>query len=601
MEAESAAASGSPEPTPQADNQEGDDKQAGFAARTVDVLLQALPTLVGAVGFVGFVALAGGAIQWLRFSAAELPADQAVGVIPRSELVTIGASFLVVYTLLGLLAVLVVYALDRNGNASRPTRIGLVVVAVVEMGIAFYYADIPTWGLGVGFVWLALVGLATAGSLGRLATRVNRRAARAQARADVGLLADQVLAAGSKADDAWSLFEVISEEDPPPDDKDPDRIPPKENEALPMSAPRYEAYAAWEAAVRELRLLESRAERQRREVKDLAFDERELAFLSTRDFEPESVRAVLSERVLLGGGPRLDALQANLSIGGIRGWLSPSELRLRLLRFAQRVGLRRGLGVAGLLIAATLAVLLYDADKIGWFVALAAAAAALVVIVPNATGATVALIAAGAITVVSIEETAWLALILAFVGLLAFANLAVARSTKHFAWYGAMVFLSVPAFGFFLTADRTIRTPKVQPAALVRSGDDRALCGVYITETKDRVYLGRVEARPGSDDPDPATGRIFWFPATKVDIVKIGPLQDLDEAERRALGLRAEVEADRAQEAAGSLKNKVTATTRKTSEQETTVTTEETPQPRRAPSSKPAADRPVGSCTATDL
>lgn len=83
--------------------------------------LEAVPAIAGAVGFVGFVALIGGAIEWTRFWAAELPADQAVGAIPETELVTVGAVSTILFTLLGLAAVLLVYLLDRQATrAPRP-------------------------------------------------------------------------------------------------------------------------------------------------------------------------------------------------------------------------------------------------------------------------------------------------------------------------------------------------------------------------------------------------------------------------------------------------------------------------------------------------
>src|SRR5688572_20656576 len=102
--------------------QPGDD---GFLARFGGLFLEALPALLSAVGFLGFVALIGGVIQWIRFSAAELPATTAVRLVPREDLVAEGAVSMITWFGLGLIAVLAVYLLDRRGNATEQTRRGL--------------------------------------------------------------------------------------------------------------------------------------------------------------------------------------------------------------------------------------------------------------------------------------------------------------------------------------------------------------------------------------------------------------------------------------------------------------------------------------------
>jgi hypothetical protein len=70
---------------------ENDQAEKPFQRRLVDLFFQVLPAIGSALGFVGFVAVLGGAIDWVRFSAADLPSDQAVGAIPQSDLVAVGA------------------------------------------------------------------------------------------------------------------------------------------------------------------------------------------------------------------------------------------------------------------------------------------------------------------------------------------------------------------------------------------------------------------------------------------------------------------------------------------------------------------------------
>src|SRR4051812_41844216 len=91
-----AAAAGQPAATP---------PPSGFEATVTDAAKKILVTLLTAVGSLSFVVLTGGAILWVRFASADLPADQAVVAVPRTELLVIGAAALVGFVLAGLLVV----------------------------------------------------------------------------------------------------------------------------------------------------------------------------------------------------------------------------------------------------------------------------------------------------------------------------------------------------------------------------------------------------------------------------------------------------------------------------------------------------------------
>jgi GDSL-like Lipase/Acylhydrolase family len=92
----------------------------------------------------GFLAaLVGGAVLWLRFDSSNLPADQAVDVVGRGELIAIGTQALALFFLLGLLAVAVAFLLDGTAQAARSTRVGLVAIGLVEMFVAVQLGDFP--------------------------------------------------------------------------------------------------------------------------------------------------------------------------------------------------------------------------------------------------------------------------------------------------------------------------------------------------------------------------------------------------------------------------------------------------------------------------
>lgn len=78
-------------------------------------ILGAVATGVGVLGLVTFV---GGAIDWARFHATGLPKEQALSVVPTSDLVVVGARTLVPAVLWGLLAC----ALYAIGSALLGTR-----------------------------------------------------------------------------------------------------------------------------------------------------------------------------------------------------------------------------------------------------------------------------------------------------------------------------------------------------------------------------------------------------------------------------------------------------------------------------------------------
>lgn len=144
----------------------------------------------------------------------------------------------------------------------------------------------------------------------------------------------------------------------------------------------------------------------------------------------------------------------------------------------------------------------------------------------------------------------WLGATLLIGGVLGAICLLIAdRDRSGFGDYGLAIFMSVVIFGGATEAMQARYRPRVQPAALIRVGEEqgKGLCGLYVTENDDRVYLGRLRPDP-RDAALPArdSGRIFFVDRDKVAAVSIGPRMSIQDATKRASQLRAELVVDAA-------------------------------------------------------
>src|SRR5918994_1092909 len=86
-------------------NQEQPAQAVDVGAFLKDLVTKVVPVLLTAAGFLGFVAVVGGAIVWFRFHTSQLPAVQAIDAMPRSELLVTGAVPLMLFGVLGIGAV----------------------------------------------------------------------------------------------------------------------------------------------------------------------------------------------------------------------------------------------------------------------------------------------------------------------------------------------------------------------------------------------------------------------------------------------------------------------------------------------------------------
>jgi hypothetical protein len=87
--------------------------KAGFKLEEIGIAGTVLAAIGGGIGALGFVAFFGAAILWVRMDKVGVPANEAIAVVPKSVLVTTGASFLVPSVLLAVVLLGVLYLADR--------------------------------------------------------------------------------------------------------------------------------------------------------------------------------------------------------------------------------------------------------------------------------------------------------------------------------------------------------------------------------------------------------------------------------------------------------------------------------------------------------
>jgi hypothetical protein len=125
--------------------------------------VKALASLVSVATLLGLVTATGGAIVWLRFSAAELPAEHILRLTPKDDLVGVGGIALGLFAIAGAAAVVIAYLLDHGGSTSFRTILVLVTLAAAGMVYATYRLDRSAWferGTAVGVMVVAAVVLA---------------------------------------------------------------------------------------------------------------------------------------------------------------------------------------------------------------------------------------------------------------------------------------------------------------------------------------------------------------------------------------------------------------------------------------------------------
>jgi hypothetical protein len=125
-----------------------------------------LVTVAGAVasglGVLGFVAFAGGVVLWTRFKGMGLPADHALALVPKPELVATGADFLVPALLLSAAIVLIVILIDLLSDHSTSAR---KLIAPLLIGSVGVYLSLETLAVVPVSALILLLGVTVLGSL----------------------------------------------------------------------------------------------------------------------------------------------------------------------------------------------------------------------------------------------------------------------------------------------------------------------------------------------------------------------------------------------------------------------------------------------------
>jgi hypothetical protein len=117
-------------------------------------------TVATAIGVVGLLAVVGGAVAWLRYSQVGLPTQTALSLTPKNDLVSLGATGLVIYIGLALLLVAALFAVDPKGIVTGATFAAVVLLAI---GVALYVVFLGDFGGGSrALLLLAVIALAAA-------------------------------------------------------------------------------------------------------------------------------------------------------------------------------------------------------------------------------------------------------------------------------------------------------------------------------------------------------------------------------------------------------------------------------------------------------
>jgi outer membrane protein OmpA-like peptidoglycan-associated protein len=469
------------------------------------------PALVSLVVSVGFVAFAGKAVLWARFSALDVPADQVVKAVPQDEAVAVGASFLLLFGLAGLLAALGVYLIDRSGRATPGMSRGLLAILAVEVLVAIWFggdisvesrmiaSEVALLALAVIF-WSTFVYDLINRRPGVRGPRGDRMKAERKVRAfyqepldgdpTSGITrrgAKRAVGAAAALGGAAFLIALASGAAP---------------ELATIVAIPVIALGLVGAVLRHVRRFDRKgAEDARRAAiaaeKQRDEEEREKRAREEREQAEERLRREAELRAELArksGSPRWSEQGAEFA-----GPLLPPETQADADAAARPP--RPEFTVRGLVLAIPLTVVIVAAPSL-------------------------------------ILWEWWLAVSLGTVAILGIGLWRISTfGVRRFVWYGLAVFISVPLFGTVMLMARNAEDPQVQPMALIRNtdGPDEAIQGLYVTETSDRVYFANVATEGCTKTIRSQSGRLLWVPNDEVVAISIGPAQDVKDAAGSAL------------------------------------------------------------------
>ncbi len=444
------------------------------------------PALVSLIVSVGFVAFAGKAVLWVRFDALQVPPDQVVKVVPQDEAVAVGASMLLLFGLLGVLATLGVYLVDRGGRATPGMSRGLLAILAVEALVAIWFVEgrsVDSRVIASELVLLAVAAIFWSTFVAKLVTRrpevpdlnVEQKEEKVPKRAffrtehDSGVTLVGVLvslgAALLVAGFAYGPALVISGS----------------------------GAIAWIAAIPAGGLILliavvqhwARFEYGEKKAKDAAREKRRKKEKRRRERKAAG-KAAGKQTKAEKKAQKKAKKKARKSPGNGKATMKPSGVKLTPWGLLLTVLLT-------IVIVAVPSLILHE-----WWLAVSLGA--------------VAVLGAGLWRISSL-------------------------GAERFVWYGLAVFISVPLFGTVMLMARNVDEPQVQPMALIRNtdGPDEAIQGLYVTETSDRVYFSNVATEGCEGKLEHNSGRLLWVPTKEVVAMSIGPLQSVHDAGKAAL------------------------------------------------------------------
>jgi flagellar motor protein MotB len=458
-----------------------------------------IPVLITAGSLLGFVAFAGAVVLWTRLSAVGIPPEQALDVAPEGELITIGAEFLLVFGLLGALALAAVLLVDRAARPTPGMARALLVLLMLEGIVAITLVEgrsaVKTVGDAEVFALpvLLVIWATTVARFGRLADDLDRRPDETEPRSWNGLLRPRAIPVRHRRLRSLAIFGPIGV------------VAGAALAAALMivlgAGDRLFAWAigvlgaifviwvvalfAWDARVagrtREtdrlarIRLAKEEAGRERRAARSLRH--RLCALWKRPRCPPSDEEAETKAKNALAEAEK-------------KRQEHPGPLRLALTR--------EGVVLAAVSMAVAIGLVLWRLGRDEWWAAVTLAVAAIVV---------------GAL---------W--------RMAAFTH-------KRVTWFVVGVFLSAPLVGAIAEVVRNLDHPKVQAVALIRKSDGpkESIQGLYVTESGSRVYFANLATEGCSSKTKSGSARLFWIPKEDVLAMSIGPLQSVEQAGKSAL------------------------------------------------------------------
>lgn len=145
------------------------------------------------------------------------------------------------------------------------------------------------------------------------------------------------------------------------------------------------------------------------------------------------------------------------------------------------------------------------------------------------------------VVVYLVRDEPWLAGVVAVAVLLGLLCLAIAfASGERFGPYGLAVLVSVPVFAGAAAFLHGVDSPELQPVAAILE-DGEAICGAYVGESDDQLWLARIVLDDDADNHRPQRGSIEPIETDGIAARSLGSLEPVDLVDLRARQLRDEL------------------------------------------------------------